>query len=75
MFRRIGEGLKEDALVTGANVPGGVPRTAEGAQARLNELKGDKDWVARMTSGRSTPAERDEFYSLQAMATGESRIL
>jgi|SRR5262252_90144 len=75
MFRRIGEGLKEDGLVTGGNVPGGVPRTAEAAQARLNELKADKDWNARMVSGRSTPAERDEFYTLSAMAVGEARIL
>jgi hypothetical protein len=75
MFRRIGEGLKEDGLVTGAAVPGAVPRTAEAAQARLNELKADKDWNARMVSGRSTPAERDEFYTLSAMAVGEARIL
>jgi len=75
MFRRIGEGLKEDGLVTGGNVPGGVPRTPEAAQARLNELKADKDWNARMVSGRSTAAERDEFYSLNALAVGEARII
>jgi len=75
MFRRIGEGLKEDTLVGGAGMPGNVPRTAEAARARLNELKADKDWNARMVSGRSTAAERDEFYTLNAMAVGEQRIL
>lgn len=77
MFRRIGEGLKEDGLVSGGGpqASGGVPRTIEGAQARLNQLKADKDWTARMTQGRATPAELDEFYTLSAMAAGEQRIL
>jgi|SRR5215471_2445022 len=76
MFRRIGEGLKEDALVSGGGPQAsGVPRTMEGAQARLNQLKGDRDWTARMTQGRATPAELDEFYTLSAMAAGETRIL
>jgi len=75
MFRQIGEGLKEAPFVGGSPGQVGPPRTAEGAQARLNELKADKDWNARMVSGRYTPAEREEFLNLSAMAAGEQRII
>jgi hypothetical protein len=75
MFRQIGEGLKEDPFVTGNMGQVGPPRTAEGAQARLKELMGNSDWNARMTSGRATLAEKEEFYNLSALAAGEPRII
>lgn len=77
MFRQIGEGLKEDGLVTAGSAPGqgGPPRTAEGAQQRLAELEKNSDWRSRITTGKATPAELEEFYALNAQAAGEQRII
>jgi hypothetical protein len=75
MFRQIGEGLKEAPFVGGNLGQIGPPRTAEGAKTRLDELMRDKDWNARMTSGRNTPQEREEFLNLHALMTGEPRII
>jgi|SRR5215831_470080 len=77
MFRKIGEGFKEDNLVPAGTAPGqgAMPRTQEGAQQRLNELRKNSDWTNRIIQGKATPAELEEFYSLNAMVAGENRII
>ena len=78
MFRQIGEGLKEAPFVGGSPAQIGPPRTAEAAQNRLNEIKNDPSFAdlrQRLTSGRATQAEREEFFNLSAMAAGEQRII
>jgi hypothetical protein len=77
LFRKIGEGLKEDGLVPAGTAPGqgAMPRTQEGAAQRLAELGKNPDWAQRIISGRGTPQEMEEFYSLNAMKAGEPRII
>jgi hypothetical protein len=52
MMRVVGAGLGEDKFIGGSGVPGGrAAMTRDMALARLSELKADKTWVARFTSG------------------------
>lgn len=68
MFRKIGAGTSEDSFVEG-KAPGSA-KTAESAQARLNELMADPAWGARLTKG-DAEAKR-EFNALTEQITGIS---
>ena len=62
----------EDNYVSGGG-PGGdnMPLSREGALARIEELKADKDWVARRLRGGRK--EIDEMHGLHIIAYPERR--
>lgn len=65
-WRKIGAGTTEDTFIDTAT--GGNPTTRTGAVARLEELKTDKDWSARLLRGDATA--RREFDNLMQMIHG-----
>jgi hypothetical protein len=69
LFRKIGAGTNEDTFVDGG-AKTGQPATSEAAQARLNDLKSDPDWMKRYLSG--SEKEKREFKSLIEQITGIS---
>jgi len=73
-MRKIGMGTSEDTFVE-RGASGGTAQTVgvttrEGAVARLNELKADKAWGAKLLSGDA--ATRREWTALEQMAAGET---
>lgn len=74
-MRKIGVGTSEDNFIERGAGSGGNPTTREGAVARLAELKADNALGSRLTNGTATAAERDEYFSLNALAAGETRII
>jgi len=67
MFRTIGSKIGEDSLVKGGAGPGGV-MTVEQAEARITELKADKDFVKRYMAGGAP--EKREMESLHRIKLG-----
>lgn len=67
-FRKIGAGTSEDTFVDTSH--GGNPTTRNGALARLEELKADKDWAARLLKGDAA-AKRD-FSNLMQLIHGSA---
>ncbi len=53
LFNTIGQKMGEDSFISGDNNSGlpGLPSTPEGARAKINELKLDKEWVGKKLSG------------------------
>ena len=72
MLLAVGQKLGEDRFVGGSGGPGGNlgPRTAEGAVARIAELKADSTFVQRYLAGGA--AEKKEFDNLHLLAYGQS---
>lgn len=66
-WRKIGAGTNEDTFVD-AGQGAGAPTTRSGATARLNELKADKDWSARLLKGDA--ATKREFEGLMQLIHG-----
>src|SRR5262249_45694880 len=66
-MRKIGAGTSEDTFVERGTTTNGVPTTAAGAQARLNELMADSAWGKRLPSGDA--AANAEFQALTRMIT------
>jgi hypothetical protein len=71
MLLAVGQRLGEDKFVGGGG-PGGslTPRTAEGAKARIEELKKDTEFTKRWLAGGS--AEAREMNDLHALAFGNA---
>lgn len=53
LFNTIGQKMGEDSFVSGDTTDGlpGLPSTPDGARAKINELKLDKDWVVKKLAG------------------------
>lgn len=69
-MRKIGIGTSEDNFIERGDGSGGTPTTAAGAQSRLNELKADKAWSAKLMA-KDTATIR-EWQTLEAQAAGET---
>lgn len=67
-WRKIGAGTSEDTFIDTSH--GGNPTTRNGAMARLEELKADRDWAGRLLKGDA--AARREFDSLMQMIHGSA---
>lgn len=64
MFQAIGAGLGEHAFVQGAG-DGGGGLTPEGARVKIDELKKDKEWTAKMINGNvEHKAEWDRLHRI-----------
>ena len=71
MLLAVGQQLGEDKFINGGGPGGNLgPRTAEGAKARLEELKKDSTWTERFLKGGS--AEVKEFNDLSTLAYGNA---
>lgn len=71
MLLSIGQKLGEDVFVGGGGPGGNLgPRTAEGARAKLSELKADTTFVARYLAGGV--AETKEMNDLHRLAYGDA---
>lgn len=64
----IGQKIGEDKFIGGHGVNNDGVMSKEQAQARINELKADKDWVGRWMKGGS--AEKREFDNLTRLIAG-----
>lgn len=69
-MRKIGVGTSEDNFIERGGGSGGTPTTASGALSRLNELKADKAWSAKLMA-KDTATVR-EWQTLEAQAAGET---
>lgn len=67
-WRKIGAGTSEDTFVD--TTQGANPTTRNGARARLNDLKADKEWSTRLLKGDA--ATKREFDSLMTMIHGSA---
>lgn len=70
LFRQIGVGTSEDTFVERGSGSGGTPTTASGAQSRLNELKSDPAWTAKLLAKDAATVR--EWQTLEAQAGGET---
>src|SRR5262245_32471646 len=66
-MRKIGAGTTEDTFIERGATGGGMPATAAGAKARLEELSNDSAWRQRLLAGGA--AERAEWDSLTKLMT------
>lgn len=72
LFQAIGAKMAEPASFdpAGAGGKGGFGLTAEQAKARIDTLKGDRDWVTKYLNGDATA--KDEMSRLQQIAAGQA---
>lgn len=72
LLARVGAGLSEDNFQTGNDAPGfGSAMTPGQAQAKITELKGDKEWAKRYLAGGA--AEKAEMAKLMGFAYPEQK--
>ncbi len=70
MLLSVGQKLGEDRFVGGGGPSGNIRYTAETAQARIAELKGDATFVSRYLAGGT--AENKEMNDLHLLAYGNA---
>lgn len=69
LFNSIGEATSEARFIEGGGVKPGFGMTAEGAKARIAELRSDKAWLAKYVGGDK--AALNEMLRLQQIAVPE----